>query len=269
MKKKYLIVLFILLIILVVFIRENTIKHNKEIFKSNIPNLSNYKELTDNICFYSISNEFGVVYKLGFFSDGHTITIPVQTNQLSFLNIISSKHFQFESDGSNSMFERNDFPVIYDVILNDDYTNLEISKVNKYFDRTDIIACESSKDGTIDRILYLSDGLKIYFSPLLGNEANFYAAYTDVPSTNIEFDDKYLKINLANTNIKEKYSLENKYDYSNNIKQITLNKTGESSQIIIEVSESVNYFQLDKSLADENEPYLYIKFFESKALQSQ
>ncbi|MBC8588181.1 hypothetical protein H8707_08005 [Tissierellaceae bacterium BX21] len=52
------------------------------------------------------------------------------------------------------------------------------------------------------------NGLKIYFSAYEGEEADFYAAFSDIPSTTVNFIDNNMIIELKESKISEELDLD-------------------------------------------------------------
>ena len=71
-----------------------------------------------------------------------------------------------------------------------------------------LLAVKFSDKGVISDLKVERNGLKIYFSAYEGEEADFYAAFSDIPSTTVNFIDNNMIIELKESKISEEFDLD-------------------------------------------------------------
>jgi hypothetical protein len=221
----------------------------------------NYIKISDDKGILTTEKDNIISNSMIFFNEKKISVIPLLANEFNVHSIVSPNHLVLETDGHNRNNSRQSYPELYDLIIDSD-SNCEVLKSEYWHSLSDIVEINNGKKGDLSNILITFDGIQFQFSPSKDDEANFYAAYTDVPATNvISNNDKEITIRFKNSTTE--LSLDQlECSLTNNewIKGVEWNQDGDALVVHVKFAKTNIEYNISKSSPDIERPYVNIVF---------
>lgn len=194
-----------------------------------------------------------------FFKEERISIIPLFVNEFSVKSIVSPNHLVLETDGHNRNNSRQSFPELYDLIIDADL-NCEVLKSEYWHSMSDTVEIENGKKGDLSNILITFDGIQFQFSPSKDDEVNFYAAYTDVPATQvIPNNNKEIAIRFENSRTDITIDLlEGSLVNNEWVESVDWHQDGEALVVQVKFARSNIEYNISKSSPDVERPYVNI-----------
>lgn len=220
-----------------------------------------YTSIDENQVFVKYKSEFGNAYRIVNFKDKRIYNIPVMIETLIFKELINENEIIFEAFGGNHInaYERFPFLIHASKTEGEDY-KLEEDMI--WSDLNEEIKTSVGKKGEVENIIISPEGLEIIFYPYEGEEADFYAAYVDIPPTTVEVMDSHnMIITFKGSRISKNMDLnylehiEHKY-----IREIYLKEDKDYISIFITLTNETKEYGVTKNKLHEEIPFIEVRF---------
>lgn len=218
--------------------------------------------INDNEVLVKFKDGFDIYFNIVNFKEKRIYILPILENTVVFKSAVSEDELIFEVYGGNNINSYEVFPYLVHAFKEDG--EYKLSEEDKWSEVGESMAAKSSDKGVISDLIMEGNGLKIYFSAYEGEEAQFYAAFSDVPSTSVKFIDNNMVIELRESKISDYLDLGNLNNMSQTyIKDIVFKECEDHVIISISLSGTVKEYLLFKRTPDESGedlPFLNIQF---------
>ncbi|MBC8587179.1 hypothetical protein [Paratissierella segnis] len=236
-----------------------SIEDTKEYYGKNF---LEYTRINDSEVLVKFKNENDIYFNVVNFKEKKKYILPILENTVIFKSAISDHELIFEVSGGNNINSYEVFPYLVRATKKDE--EYELSKEDKWSEVGESMAAKSSDKGVIRDLKIERNGLKIYFSAYEGEEAQFYAAFPDIPSTYVKFIDNNMIIELRESKISDDLDLGILKDINLiYVDSIDFKEFEDQVIISIDLSDTTKEYLLYKRIPDESGedlPFLNIQF---------
>jgi len=222
--------------------------------------LIEYFEIASHGVLVKYHDDLGDWHHVVNFDEGKTYQLPIIAGEVSLEKVINENEFLLLADGKNQLNSYQEFPYLLHAIKGS--TNeYSVVRADQWRQIGESIEPVPGKTGSIRDIATSFDGLQIMFQPKVGDEVNFYAAYTDIPTTEINFDgNNSLLIKFTDASMAEDINLGFLNSNHLYIQDIQLSQADDGVLLTLVLSdEAKEYFIFKKSL-DQETPIFDIRF---------
>lgn len=225
-------------------------------------NFLEYTTINDNEVLVKFKNENDIYFNIVNFKEKKVYILPILENNVIFKSAISDDELIFEVSGGNNINSYEVFPYLVRAIKKDG--EYELSKEDKWSEVGESMAAKSSDKGVVSDLKVEGNGFKIYFSAYEGEEAQFYAAFPDIPSTTVNFIDNNMVIELRESKLSDDLDLDVLKDINQTyVNDIDFEEFEDRVIISIGLSDITKQYLLSKRIPDESGedlPFLNIQF---------
>ncbi len=265
--KLKIIIRFILLIVVVAFLTSCTNtsvsfpKSHDELRSFVGEPYKDYIIISEDRGILTLEEENMISHSLIFFKEKKVSEIPLFADEFSVNTIITPNHLVLETNGHNRNNFHQNFPELYDLIIDADLS-CEVLKREYWHSLSDTVEVENGKKGDLSNILITIDAIQFQFSPSVGDEVNFYAAYTDVPATKVTSNnDQEITIRFENSKTDISIDLlEDTLTYNEFLEGVDWYQDGEALVIQLKIVKTSTEYNISKSSPERERPYVKIEF---------
>jgi len=178
-----------------------------------------------------------------------------------YVTLYKIKHWNrslFSADGTNGINGDRAFPFIIECQRHEDGVEFKMDKMTRYYGLSKSVEFGRKVKATLIDLRISITGIECGFGPMKGYEGNFYAAYTDIPSTKTAYNEEKHQfiITFENTKIHE-----NVMSYDQELKRgnpflnkVELIQDNEHCKVVVSLKETAKYYTGKKNWIEQS-PY--------------
>lgn len=212
----------------------------------------------------TLANKFDI-YNLG---TGEMNTLPTMPDFVTLEKLVNEDYFIFLDSGKNSEGPFGNFPHLLSCIRVKNDTNKDNDFITLYGDKyfsLDYSMQAGSKGSELMSDLNVTfDGLEVLFEPIKGNELEFYADFTDIPTTKTSFnkDLKQIVFEIGTNQLSKKLDGMKKVIVDNNqfISSYEITQKDNKIYLSVNVSDSAKTYMAKIKRLPNQLPYFTVVF---------
>ncbi len=183
---------------------------------------------------------------------GDKDTLPTMPEYVTLHNIENENYIIFLSSGKNSESNIGTFPKLIRCIRVKEDRNSETDFIaireDLAYNISEKISLGSKTCSKLSKGIVTMDSLQVVFEPIKGRESEFFAASTDIPPIEIYYDEKshLMYIDIKVEEISENFNNEIKSCKNEYIKEISVNRKGDTTILILDIEDSIKKYKVRK-----------------------
>jgi hypothetical protein len=195
---------------------------------------------------------------------GERRILPTSIYYVTLYKIKNWNRYLFCADGTDSVTGNRAFPFIIECQRHEDGAEFIMNKMIRYYALSESVEFGRRVKATLIDLRISLNGIECAFGPMKGYEGNFFAAYTDIPSTKTAYNEEKHQfiITFENTKIHEdvlSYTQELKRG-NPFLSKVELHQDNEHCKVIVNLTEIAKYYTGKKNWIEQSPYHSCVQF---------